>query len=70
MARFKKLCKVEEDCKKLVKEIVVITGRDDLYSLVDFYTPYTPTRLSIGLKRYSIESIFMGALFLKNEWYF
>ena len=53
MARFKKLCHAKEDCKKLVKEICAITGRNDLYSIVDFYTPYTPTRLRIGLERYN-----------------
>ena len=55
MARFKILNRAEEDCKGLVNEISKIIGRDDLYSLVDFYTPYTPTRLRIGLDRYSID---------------
>ena len=52
MARFKTLCRAEKDCEELVDEISRIIGRDDLRSLVDFYTPYTPTRLRIGLNRY------------------
>ena len=55
MARFKSLCTSKEDCEELVREISIAINRDDFLPLVDFYTPYTPTRLRIALDQYKTD---------------